>query len=91
MVVGFTGGAIPEVKVNRLLLKNKAVVGAGWGEHLMSTKLAYGREAADAIAALTRDGHIAPIVTTRLPLDQAAEALELLDTRRATGKVVLEP
>ena len=91
VVVGFTGGAIPEVKVNRLLLKNTAVVGAGWGEHLMSTKLAYGREAADAIAALTRDGHIAPIVTTRLPLDQAAEALELLDTRRATGKVVLEP
>ena len=31
MVVGFTGGSIPEVRVNRLLLNNIDVVGAGWG------------------------------------------------------------
>ena len=31
VVVGFTGGSIPEVKVNRLLLNNTEVVGAGWG------------------------------------------------------------
>src|SRR5689334_10461349 len=31
IVVGFTGGSIPEVKVNRLLLRNTVVVGAGWG------------------------------------------------------------
>ena len=29
--LGFTGGSIPEVKVNRLLLNNISVVGAGWG------------------------------------------------------------
>ncbi|WP_280376376.1 NADPH:quinone oxidoreductase family protein, partial [Nocardia wallacei] len=32
LVVGFTGGDIPTVKVNRLLLKNAEVIGAGWGE-----------------------------------------------------------
>src|SRR3954471_9304173 len=30
VVVGFTGGSIPEVKVNRLLLNNTEVIGAGW-------------------------------------------------------------
>ena len=33
-MVGFTGGAIPEVKVNRLLLNNVSVVGVGWGAFL---------------------------------------------------------
>ena len=36
IVVGFTGGSIPEVKVNRLLLNNTSVVGAGWGAYVMS-------------------------------------------------------
>ena len=36
VVVGFTGGSIPEVKVNRLLLRNTEVVGAGWGGYVMS-------------------------------------------------------
>ena len=36
VVVGFTGGSIPEVKVNRLLLNNLEVVGAGWGAFVMS-------------------------------------------------------
>ena len=31
VVVGFTEGSIPEVRVNRLLLGNTEVVGAGWG------------------------------------------------------------
>ena len=35
VVVGFTGGSIPEVKVNRLLLNNTEVVGAGWGAYVL--------------------------------------------------------
>ena len=35
VVVGFTGGSIPEVKVNRLLLNNTEVIGAGWGAYVM--------------------------------------------------------
>ena len=31
LVIGFTAGSIPEVKVNRLLLGNISVVGVGWG------------------------------------------------------------
>src|SRR4029079_12960273 len=35
VVVGFTGGSIPEVRLNRLLLNNTEVIGAGWGAFVM--------------------------------------------------------
>ena len=38
VVVGFTGGSIPEVRVNRLLLNNTEVVGAGWGAFVMGKR-----------------------------------------------------
>ena len=44
VVVGFTGGSIPEVKVNRLLLNNTEVVGAGWGHWAMSHAQADARD-----------------------------------------------
>jgi NADPH2:quinone reductase len=91
VVVGFTGGSIPEVKVNRLLLRNTEVVGAGWGEYLLSSGLTYGAEVAVEIAKLAADGHIKPPVGARFPLERAGEALAMLDNRQATGKVVLEP
>ena len=91
VVLGFTGGAIPEVKVNRLLLRNTEVIGAGWGEYVMSQGLTYGLEAGAAVNALADAGHVAPLVGARFPLEQVSDALELMDSRQATGKVVLEP
>src|SRR5205085_5451801 len=89
LVVGFTGGAIPEVKVNRLLLKNISVVGAGWGAYVMG-KPDLNREFAAAIGVMVDEGFIRPIVGARFPFEQAAEALKALDERRATGKIVLD-
>ena len=89
VVVGFTGGSIPEVKVNRLLLNNTEVVGAGWGASAMS-KPELVREVGAEINRLADAGFVRPIVGERFPLERAAEALTLIDERRATGKVVLE-
>ncbi len=89
VVVGFTGGSIPEVKVNRLLLKNTSVVGAGWGEWALSNP-GYVAETGAAIAELVDGGFVRPIVGARFPMDEAAEALKLIDGRGAVGKVVLE-
>ncbi len=89
IVVGFTGGSIPEVKVNRLLLGNTEVVGAGWGAYVMGrpdVNRAIGAEVSRMVDA----GFIRPIVGQRFPLGRAAEALKLLDERRAIGKVVLD-
>ena len=71
VVVGFTAGSIPEVKVNRLLLNNTEVIGA-------------------EIERLIQAGFVRPPVGASFPLDDAAEALKLIDGRGATGKVVLE-
>ena len=89
VVVGFTGGAIPEVKVNRLLLNNVEVIGAGWGAYVMS-KPQLNQQVGEEIAKLIASGHVRPIVGDHFPLDQAADALKLIDERRATGKVVLD-
>jgi NADPH2:quinone reductase len=89
VVVGFTGGSIPEVRVNRLLLNNTEVVGAGWGAGVM-TKPDAVREMGAAIADLMAKGFVRPLVGARYPLERAAEALKLIDGRGATGKVVLE-
>jgi NADPH2:quinone reductase len=89
VVVGFTGGAIPEVRVNRLLLNNLEVVGAGWGAWVLGKPDA-NREIGAAVNRLVDAGFVRPIVGARFPLDQAADALELLEGRGATGKVVLD-
>ena len=90
MVVGFTGGSIPEVKVNRLLLNNIDVVGAGWGAYIGKRPEVDRRDRAGARRA-DRGRARAPVVGATLPLEQAADALQLIDGRGATGKVVLEP
>jgi NADPH:quinone reductase len=88
VVVGFTGGSIPEVKVNRLLLNNVEVVGAGWGAFVMS-KPELNRKIGGEIGRLVDAGFVRPVVGARFPIDQAAEALKLIESRGATGKVVL--
>jgi NADPH2:quinone reductase len=89
VVVGFTGGSIPEVKVNRLLLKNTEVVGAGWGAYVMG-KPQLNIEIGEAITGMIEQGFINPIVGERFPMERAADALHALDERRATGKIVLD-
>jgi len=89
VVVGFTGGSIPEVRVNRLLLRNLEVVGAGWGAYVMG-KPALNREIGAAVNGMVQDGFVRPVVGQRFPLEQAAEALKAIEQRRATGKVVLD-
>jgi NADPH:quinone reductase len=89
VVVGFTGGSIPEVRVNRLLLANTEVIGAGWGNYVLR-KPGLNREIGEAIDRLIEQGFVRPVVGARFGLERAADALELIDGRGATGKVVLE-
>ncbi|HEX4718225.1 MAG TPA: NADPH:quinone oxidoreductase family protein [Thermoleophilaceae bacterium] len=88
VVVGFTGGSIPEVRVNRLLLNNTDIVGAGWGAYVMS-KPEVTRQIGEEIDKLIKTGFVRPPVGASFPLEHAGEALKLIDGRGATGKVVL--
>jgi len=89
VIVGFTGGSIPEIKVNRLLLNNTEVIGAGWGAYVIG-RPALNREIGAEIGRLADEGFVKPIVGARYPLEQTADALKLIDGRGATGKIVLE-
>jgi NADPH2:quinone reductase len=89
LVVGFTAGTIPEVRVNRLLLRNLSVVGAGWGAYVLD-KPQLNREVGAALDAMIRDGVVRPAVGARFGLEQAGEAMKLIESRGALGKVVVE-
>ena len=89
MVVGFTEGSIPEVRVNRLLLNNVDVVGAGWGAYILPRPQA-AREIGDAVTRLAEEGKARPLVGARFPLERGADALRLIEDRGALGKVVLD-
>ncbi|WP_327093967.1 NADPH:quinone oxidoreductase family protein [Nocardia vinacea] len=88
LVVGFTAGEIPTVKVNRLLLKNVEVIGAAWGEWVM-THPGYLTEQWAEVEPLLAAGEITPPKPVLYPLERAAEAVASLDNRTATGKVVV--
>lgn len=90
LVIGFTAGSIPEVKVNRLLLNNISVVGVGWGAYAL-TRPGHIAKEWEALRPHLESGVLKPIVGDTYPLEQAAEALKSLETRTVTGKVVLLP
>lgn len=88
LVVGFTGGDIPQIKVNRLLLNNVDAVGVGWGAWALRHP-GYLAEQWDELSVLLAEGTVAPPEPQVYPLAQAGEAIASLENRSARGKVVL--
>jgi NADPH2:quinone reductase len=88
LVVGFTGGEIPTVKVNRLLLNNVDVVGVGWGAWTLTHPDSLAQQW-NGLAGLLKSGKLAVPQPDVYPLDRAAEAVAALENRTARGKVVV--
>jgi NADPH:quinone reductase len=88
LVVGFTAGRIPEVRVNRLLLNNIDVRGVGWGAFAMA-RPGFMRGQWDALLPMIEAGVVDPPVAKTYPVEEVARALEDLDQRRVLGKTVL--
>jgi NADPH2:quinone reductase len=89
LVIGFAAGGIPTVKVNRLLLRNVAVIGVGYGEYVNRKP---GSQALFefGVAELVKAG-LRPPPPVRFPLSKGPEALQTLADGGVLGKVVLEP
>lgn len=89
LVVGFAAGEIPTIKVNRLLLRNVAVVGVAWGAFLdidpsvMST-------AAEALERMFAAGVVRPPVGDLLDFRDVPAALDRLGRGQIVGKAVAE-
>lgn len=88
LVVGFTGGEIPTVKVNRLLLNNIDVVGVGWGAWTATHPGALDEQWA-GLERLLASGQLTAPQPEVYPLEQAAAAVASMENRTAKGKVVL--
>ncbi|MDT7669319.1 MAG: NADPH:quinone reductase, partial [Pseudonocardiales bacterium] len=87
VVLGFAGGAIPQAKVNRLLMRNISVVGAGWGEFLRTHPTALAETVA-ALDGLVERG-LRPPAPARYPLALGAVAMADLESGQILGKAVL--
>lgn len=90
LVIGFAAGAgIPTVKVNRLLLRNVAVIGVGYGEYV-NRKPGSQSVFAFGVGELVKAG-LRPPPPVRFALADGADALQSLADGGVLGKVVLEP
>jgi NADPH2:quinone reductase len=88
LVIGFTGGEIPTVKVNRLLLNNITVMGVGWGAYV-GRHPDYPQEQWRELLPLLESGKLVPPVGAVRPLEEAAAALAGMEARETLGKYVL--
>ncbi|HEX9434296.1 MAG TPA: NADPH:quinone oxidoreductase family protein [Burkholderiales bacterium] len=89
LVVGFAAGEIPKLPLNLALLKGAAVVGVFWGDFARREPKAFA-ESVRQLARWYAEGRLRPHVSQTLPLERAAEAIQLLASRKAKGKIVLK-
>jgi NADPH:quinone reductase len=88
LVVGFAGGTIPEVKVNRLLLNNVDVRGVGWGAYAM-VRPGFMAEQWRELEPMMSAGVIDPPIVSAYELEDFGRALNEMAARRTLGKTVV--
>lgn len=88
LVIGFTSGRIPSVPVNMPLIKGFSVVGVRAGEYGRRDPEA-GKKNIETVDRWAAEGKIKPHVCATFPLEQAVDAMRLLQDRKALGKVVI--
>lgn len=89
VIVGFAGGSIPTLKMNRLLLRNLTLTGITMD--VMETERPGTLERVRlGVQELLDHGSLSPVIGASYPMDRAADALAALEERSAVGKVVVE-
>lgn len=90
LVIGFASGEIPKFPINLALVKEYAVVGVFWGNFTRHQPADYADNMAELFGWYAK-GQIKPLIEGRYPLSTAAEVLERVLNRGATGKIALIP
>jgi NADPH2:quinone reductase len=88
VVVGFAGGGIPKIPANILLVKNVEVSGLYWGASAVHNPTLFMKSSQEVITMWLK-GTIKPHVSHRVPLADANTALDIIKSRKSTGKVLL--
>ena len=90
LVVGFASGAIPSIKLNLALLKERSLIGVYWGDWTQRDPEGQRRNL-EQLAAWFAEGRIKPAVSERVSLAEAPAAMLRLLQRKVKGKVVVLP
>lgn len=88
LAIGFASGEVPQVPANHLLVKNISLLGFYWGGYMGFAPGTLTRSLAE-LFEWYRDGRLSPHVSATYPLSEAQAALDLLASRKSTGKVVV--
>lgn len=89
LVIGFTAGRIPTLKVNMPLVKGYDLIGVRydvWRDGWWSEA----RANLEQVLAWCAEGRVKPLVSASYPLASAVQAMQSITSRQATGKVVLD-
>jgi len=88
VIIGFTSGKFSNYVSNHVLVKNYSVVGLHWGAYRYNNpeKIEQGW---NELRALYEKGNLKPVIGGRFHMEQVADAMEFLASRKAVGKVVL--
>ncbi|WP_030893515.1 NADPH:quinone oxidoreductase family protein [Streptomyces sp. NRRL F-5053] len=90
VVVGFASGAVPTPALNHALVKNYSILGLHWGLYAAKDPAAVDachRE----LTRLADKGLVRPVVSERVGLDAAADAVQRVFDGVTTGRVVVLP
>lgn len=85
LVIGFAGGAIPQLPYNHLLVKNASVLGVFWGEFMKRMPEQH-RENMRELHALHANGALKPHFAKRAGLESAVPAIRQMMDGRTSGK-----
>jgi NADPH2:quinone reductase len=90
VVVGFASGTIPNAALNHPLVKNYSILGLHWGLYnTMNPKLV--QHCHEQLTELAATGAVRPLVSERVPLSGAADAVQRVWEGATTGRVVVVP
>ena len=90
VVVGFASGTIPSPGLNHALVKNYAILGLHWGLYnTRNPKLV--QHCHEQLTELAARGAIKPLVSERVPLAGAADAVQRLGDGVTTGRIAVVP
>lgn len=90
LVIGFAGGTVTEVALNHALIKNYSIIGLHWGLY-RSKDPNLVRRAHDDLARLVDAGGVRPVVSERLPFEEAAQGLARLAKGETVGRLAVLP
>ncbi|MFE7034511.1 NADPH:quinone oxidoreductase family protein [Streptomyces sp. NPDC057621] len=90
VVVGFASGTIPSPGLNHALVKNYSILGLHWGLYnTKDPKLVL--RCHEQLTELAARGAIRPLVSERVPLTGAADAVQRVADGVTTGRVTVLP